>query len=105
MPSTKQRITVYLSPEEYEAIKGSASRAYVSLSTFCKKVCLGSPVPSLECQAARMELRRLKADLGRLGGLVKQALAEGADRTLVHRLLRELDARQQEVKDAVGRIR
>lgn len=62
-------------------------------------------MPSLEHQEARLELRRLKGDLGRLGGLVKQALANGADRHLVHRLLHELDARQREVQAAVGRIR
>lgn len=62
-------------------------------------------MPSLEHQEARLELRRLKGDLGRLGGLVKQALANGAGRHLVHRLLHELDARQREVQAAVGRIR
>jgi hypothetical protein len=51
-----------------------------------------------------MELRRIKGDLGRLGGLVKQALANGADRMLVHRLLHELDARQRELAAAVSRV-
>jgi len=51
-----------------------------------------------------LELRRIKGDLGRLGGLVKQALANGADRETVHRLLRELDARQRELAAAVSRI-
>ena len=52
-----------------------------------------------------MELRRLKGDLGRLGGLVKQALANGADKHTVHRLLHELDARQRELQTAIGLIR
>jgi len=52
----------------------------------------------------RLELRRIKGDLGRLGGLVKLALAEGADRGLVHKLLHELDARQRELAAAIGRI-
>ena len=68
-------------------------------------MCLGYFVPSLEHQAVRIELRRLKGDLGRLGGLVKQALANGADRQTVHRLLQELDARQREVQKAVALIR
>ena len=94
----------YLSLEEYSALQASARRAGLSLSTFSKRVCLGTPVPSLERQEARMELRRFKGDLGRLGGLVKQALAEGADRSLVHKLLHELDARQRELAAAIGRI-
>lgn len=94
----------YLSLEEYNAILTSARRAGLTLSTFSKRVCLGTPVPSLEHQEARMELRKIKGDLGRLGGLVKQALAEGADRGLVHKLLHELDARQKELAAAIDRI-
>jgi hypothetical protein len=94
----------YLTQEEYNAILASAHRAGLSLSTFSKRVCLGTPVPSLEHHEARLELRRIKGDLGRLGGLVKQALAQGADRGLVHKLLHELDARQRESAAAIDRI-
>jgi len=97
-------IKTYLSPEEYNAILASARRAGLSLSTFSQRVCLGTPVPSLERQEARLELRRMKGDLGRLGGLIKQALAEGADRALVHKLLHDLDARQRELAAAIGRV-
>jgi len=102
----KQRkvIKTYLSPEEYNAILESSRRAGLSLSTFSKRVCLGTPVPSLERQEARLELRRFKGDLGRLGGLLKQALAGGADKETVYRLLRELDIRQRELAAAIGRI-
>ena len=105
MPSKKHVLKIYLTPEEFGEIRTSADRAGLSLSTFSRRVCLGFTVPSLEHQEARLELRRLKGDLGRLGGRVKQALANGADRHLVHRLLHELDARQREVQAAVGRIR
>ena len=105
MPSKKLILRTYLTPEEFGAIQASANRAGLSLSTFSKRVCLGFPVPSLEHQEARLELRRLKGDLGRLGGLIKQALANGADRQTVHKLLHELDARQRELQAAVGRIR
>ena len=97
-------IKSYLTPEEYNVILASARRARLSLSTFSKRVCLGTPVPSLERQEFRLELRSIKGDLGRLGGLIKQALANGADRELVHKLLHELDARQKELAAAVGRI-
>ena len=105
MPSKKKVIKMYLTPGEFGEIRASADRAGLSLSTFSKRVCLGFTVPSLEHQEARLELRRLKVDLGRLGGLVKQALANGADRLTVHKLLQELDARQSEVQAAVNRIR
>ena len=104
MAKRRMVLKSYLSPEEYNAVQASARRAGLSLSTFSKRVCLGTPVPSLEYQEARLELRRIRGDLGRLGGLVKLALAEGADRGLVHKLLHELDARQRELAAAIGRI-
>ena len=105
MPSKKRVIKLYLTAVEFGVIQESAVRAGLSLSTFGKRVCLGFTVPSLEHQEARLELRRLKGDLGRLGGLVKQALANGADRQTVHKLLHELDARQREVQAALQQIR
>lgn len=104
MPSKKLILRTYLTPEEFGEIRASAGRAGLSLSTFSKRVCLGFPVPSLEHLEAMLELRRIKGDLGRLGGLLKQALANGADRHTVHRLLHELDARQRELQAAVSRI-
>lgn len=106
MPSKKMLIKTYLAPEEYSVIQASARRAGLSLSTYSKRVCLGFTVPSLEHQEARLELRRLKGDLARLGGLIKQVLANGngADRGIIHRLLHELDARQRELQAAIARI-
>lgn len=105
MPSKKLILRTYVTPEEHAQIRASASKAGLSLSTFSKRVCLGFSVPSLEHQEARIELRRLKGDLGRLGGLIKQALANGADRQTVHRLLHELDTRQLELQQAIAVIR
>ncbi|WP_442886170.1 plasmid mobilization protein [Desulfovibrio sp. 1188_IL3213] len=105
MPSKKHVLKIYLTSAEFGEIRASADRAGLSLSTFSKKVCLGFSVPSLEHHEARLELRRLKGDLGRLGGLIKQALANGADRHIVHKLLHELDARQRDVQAAAERIR
>ena len=105
MPSRKLILKTYLSPQEFDAIRASADRAGLSLSTFSKRICLGYSVPSLEHHEAWQELRRLRADLGRLGGLIKQALAGGADRHTIHCLLHELDARQREVRATMERIR
>lgn len=65
---------------------------------------MGYHVPGLEHIALRQELRGLRGDLGRLGGLIKQALSEGADRHLVHKLLHELDKRQREAGEAVRHV-
>jgi len=106
MPTKKKAVTAYLTEEEFENVKTWAERSRLTLSTFIRKVSQGQPVKSLEHQMFRLELRRLRADLGRLGGLFKQGLAEnkGPDHEL-RRLLREIDGRQRELRDAVDRIR
>ena len=104
MPSKKIILRTYLTPEEYEQIRASANKAGLSLSTFSKRVCLGYFVPSLEHQAVRIELRRLKGDLGRLGGLLKQAITAGGDKITLQRLLREVEAGMRELKAAAMRV-
>jgi len=104
MPSKKKRIAVYLGPEEYSRIQESANRAGLSLSTFCKRVCIGTPVPSMEHQQAVKDILKANADLGRLGGLLKLALSEGGDKIILPRLLREIDMGQKELKAAARKL-
>ena len=104
MPSKKQRITVYLGPKEYTRIQESANRAGLSLSTFCKRVCVGIPVPGLEHRQAVKDILKANADLGRLGGLLKLALSEGGDKITLPRLLREIDMGHKELKAAARKI-
>ena len=105
MPSKKPRITVYLSPEEHAKISEFAARAGISLSKFAKLVCTGIPVPSLEHKQAVQDIIKARADLGRLGGLLKQAIAAGGDNVTLQRLLREADAGMRELKAAAMKIR
>lgn len=105
MPSKKTRIQVYVSDEEYKAILASAERAGISLSSFAKHVCLGSVVPSVAGAQFRMELRALKADLGRLGGLLKLWLTEKDSHAIkVREVLREIEARQDDLKNIIARV-
>ena len=105
MPSKKKRLPVYLTQEEYDNIAASAVRAGISLSTFAKRVCLGMAVPSLEHKQAVQSINKARADLGRLGGLLKQAIAADGDKFTLQRLLREVDAGMRELKAAALKIR
>ena len=105
MPSKKKRLPVYLTDEEHALISEYAARAGISLSTFAKRVCTGSPVPSLEHKQAVQDIIKARADLGRLGGLLKQAIAAGGDRFTLNRLLKEVDIGMRELKAAAMRIR
>ena len=105
MPSKKKRLPVYLTDEEHALISEYASRAGISLSTFARRVCTGSPVPSLEHKQAVQDIIKARADLGRLGGLFKQAIAAGGDKFTLNRLLKEVDIGMRELKAAAMRIR
>ncbi len=105
MPSKKKRLPVYLTDEEYAEISASAARAGISLSRFAKLACTGIAVPTLEHKQAIQEIIKARADLGRLGGLFKQAIAEGGDKFALHRLLREVDIGMRELKTAAMKIR
>ncbi len=105
MPSKKKRLPVYLTDEEYAEISASAARAGISCSKFARLVCTGTPVPTLEHKQAVQEIIKARADLGRLGGLLKQAIAADGDKIIIQRLLREVDAGMRELKAAAMRIR
>jgi len=91
----------YVTPEEFTLIMESSDRAGLTLSEFARRVCLGCRVESREDQQARRELLKVNADLGRLGGLLKQALAAGAGREQIHRLLHQIDQIQAMLKEKV----
>ncbi len=102
MPSSKKRITTYLTDKEYQQVADSAAKAGLSFSTFVKRVCLGHKVPSTVDHQAILALTKANADLGRLGGLFKMFLSEGkagqhADELRV--TLRKIE----ESKDAVAK--
>lgn len=97
-----EQIKAYVTPDELERLKASAQRAGLSLSEFTRRVCLGFRVESREDHQARRELLKVNADLGRLGGLLKQTLASGHDRNQIYGLLHKLDQGLAELR---GKIR
>ncbi|MDR1397648.1 MAG: conjugal transfer protein TraJ [Desulfarculales bacterium] len=95
-------MSVYLSDEDHQSIMANAGRAGLSFSAFAKMLCLGEQVRSLDTQLSIRELARINGDLGRLGGLLKLWLSNKDGHTIdVRGLLRELEARQKEIKQAV----
>ncbi len=101
----KIALRAYLTPEEYQAIKAKAGQARVSVSAYAKAVCLGHEVKNVVDQEAILELLRLKADPGRLGGLLKLGLAENAlDRHRANRLLADLETLKKQISDRVEKL-
>lgn len=96
-PKRSALIKSYITPEEFTFIMESSDRAGLTLSEFARRVCLGLRIESREDQQARRELLKVNADLGRLGGLLKQTLAAG-HKEQVYGLLRNIDQLQADLK-------
>jgi hypothetical protein len=107
MPSKKNRITVYLDETEHQQILKNADKARLSLSTFCKRVCLGYTIKSIVDQRAILELVRMGGNFGRLGGLLKNALGEGTleRSTKVNHLIDELIIDKENIMEFINEIK
>ncbi|WP_297826308.1 conjugal transfer protein TraJ [uncultured Desulfovibrio sp.] len=96
-PRRTEQIKAYVTPEEFTLVMESSDRAGLSMSEFTRRVCLGFRVESREDQQARRELLRVNADLGRLGGLLKQVLVAG-HKEQIYGLLHKIDQAQALLK-------
>jgi len=67
-------IKVLVLPEEKKAIGDKAKSAGLSVSAYLRNVGMGTPVTGVADQEAVMEMVKINADLGRLGGLLKMWL-------------------------------
>lgn len=106
LPPEKRRKVVIRSRvtrQEHEEIVASSKRAALSLSEYVRRVCLGNRIPSREDQQARRELLKINADLGRLGGLLKQALVQGRKEEILS-LLHKIDQTQNLLKNKVREL-
>lgn len=105
-------IQVRATPEEKTELKSRAAAFAISVGELCRRAIFGAVLKSKTDQVAIQELAATRADLGRLGGLLKGWLAgsfpKGAPgpKTLsdVSALLREIEEAQQLVVDAAKKL-
>jgi hypothetical protein len=105
-PRARNRpLKVYVTETERRALIEAARSAGLSVSDFLRRVGLGVQVRSLLDQDHVREVMRARADLGRVGGLLKMWLAErpgdGAPPRSVRALLDRVEMAQEEVRQKV----
>ena len=105
----KKPVRTYLTAEEYLAIRKLALSAGISVSHFLKEVALGHQVKTFEHEEFKLELMKTRSELGRLGGLLKMALAQPPQREDftpegLRGLLAEIGQCQKALKEAVTRL-
>lgn len=96
---TAKRVRAYFSQEEYNQLTSRAGEAGLSLSSFIKQSSLGVTISSTVDHEAVLALVQSKADLGRLGGILKQHLGKpgeaGYDREELRSLLKDIEGAQR----------
>ena len=100
----KGKVISYVTADEAAQIKETSRMAGLTVSEFIRRVCMGFRVESREDRLARLELLKVNADMGRLGGLLKQALATGHGKEQVYGLLYKIDQCQAELKAKIREL-
>ena len=107
-PRDQVLTAIRVTAAERAAIEAGAERVQMSTAAYLRALGLGHDPPSKVDLRAIHELGRLRADLGRLGGLLKLWLTdragEGTEASEVSRVLAEIERRQAEIEAAVVRL-
>lgn len=100
-------LQVTVNAEERERIKARAAAASLSVSAYLRAAGLGQTIRSTLDHGTVMELAKVNADQGRLGGLLKLWLVErpgnGAAARDVRALLDRISEVQGKLADLAGR--
>lgn len=112
MPSERRErqrtLRVVVSASERAGIEQRAAAARLSVSCYLRTLGLGYEPKSTLDQQAIVELVKVHADQGRLGGLLKLWLVEkpgqGVPAFDVRSLLREIEARQAQLREIIARL-
>ena len=106
-------IKVWCLPEERRGIEAGAGAAGLSLSAYLRKVGMGTEIRSALDQQRIIELAKINADLGRLGGLLKLWLTNdeklaGHDPEqmlrMIHRVLERIQDTQAAMLEVVKKV-
>lgn len=103
-------IQVRATPEEKDKLKARAVAFGISMGELCRQIIFGAKPKSKTDQDAIRELAAMRADLGRLGGLLKGWLSDSfpaaptPDRNQVRELLENIQAAQLKIVGVVSAI-
>ncbi len=91
-------VKAYLTKDEYDTILKWSIQSGLTISTFIQRVCTAQKIESKIDQQTRIELRKINADFGRLGGLLKLAISENKNVEEVSKLLFQIDILKDEFR-------
>jgi hypothetical protein len=104
-----RHLRVPVLPEEESLIKSNAAQSGLTIAEYLRRLGLSYSIPSMLDQNAIIELSKINADLGRLGGLLKLWLSDDvrvSDFTpeTIRTLLRRISGTQKIMLDKVNKL-
>lgn len=102
----EKSLRVYLNDNDRKIIEQRANDCNLSISAYMRKAGLGLRPRSALDKAAAMELLKVNGDLGRLGGLLKLWLSEGAraDVSDIRPVLKKIDSTMDEIRKKAASV-
>lgn len=98
-------IKAYVTEKDFQEITNYALRAGVTTSEFIRRVCLGHSFQKKEDAKQILDLIKVNADMGRIGGLLKQALTLNPSLTYqIRPLLNELLELKEILKVKINKL-
>ncbi|HAT1129363.1 TPA: conjugal transfer transcriptional regulator TraJ [Legionella pneumophila] len=104
-----RHLRVPVLPSEEIQIKSNAAKAGLSIAEYLRRVSLGYPIQSTVDKDCILQLSKINADMGRLGGLLKLWLSQDKrvahfDQRLVMSLLSKIRLTQDAMLDVVKKL-
>ncbi len=111
MSKEKRKICLksYITTKEYSQIVDLSKSCDLSISELTRRVLLGQEISSKVDRQAFVDLLHIRADLGRLGGLLKLWLSDDTKAkgytANVRSVLHEIEMRQADMKPLIEKLR
>jgi len=100
----KHRITVRLTDAHATHLKNLADASGLTRNEVIRRVLLNTEIPSARTRREVQEILRIQREQNRLGGLLKKALTERAERTELRRTLIEIERNGAELRRTIAHL-
>jgi len=98
------RITVRLTDAHAAQLQALASASGLTRNEVMRRVLLNTKIPSARTRQEVQDILRIQREQNRLGGLLKKALTERAEKTELRRTLVEIERNGAELRRVVAHL-
>ena len=104
MGNLKHRITVRLTDAHATHLQELASASGLTRNEVMRRLLLNTKIPSARTLQEVQDILRIQSEQNRLGGLLKKALTERAEKTELRRTLFEIERNGVELRRTIAHL-